>query len=136
MTKPSSGAIRVIGVFATAEDRASLREFFNNFRWTSQFVDSCSTLDQVLWPFEPDVVLTDSELARGESWKDILRSAQERPTRIPVVVSSRLADERLWAEVLNLGAYDLLVKPFIAAEVQSVVGAAAATTRPLLRRAG
>jgi DNA-binding response OmpR family regulator len=34
-----------------------------------------------------------------------------------MVVASRLADERLWAEVLNLGGYDLLVKPFNSIEV-------------------
>jgi DNA-binding response OmpR family regulator len=30
----------------------------------------------------------------------------------PLIVTSRLADERLWAEALNLGAYDVLAKPF------------------------
>jgi DNA-binding response OmpR family regulator len=33
------------------------------------------------------------------------------------IISSRLADERLWAEALNLGAYDVLAKPFDAREV-------------------
>jgi DNA-binding response OmpR family regulator len=32
-----------------------------------------------------------------------------------------LADERLWAEVLNLGAYDLLAKPFDVREVLHAV---------------
>jgi hypothetical protein len=32
-------------------------------------------------------------------------------------VTSRLADERLWAEALNLGAWDVLAKPFDADEV-------------------
>jgi len=37
------------------------------------------------------------------------------------IVSSRLADERLWAEVLNLGAFDLLLgSPFVAEEVVRV----------------
>jgi DNA-binding response OmpR family regulator len=29
-----------------------------------------------------------------------------------LIVTSRLADEKLWAEALNLGAYDVLAKPF------------------------
>jgi DNA-binding response OmpR family regulator len=41
-----------------------------------------------------------------------------------LIVSSRTADERLWAEVLNLGAYDVLVKPFDPTEVSRVVGLA------------
>jgi FixJ family two-component response regulator len=34
-----------------------------------------------------------------------------------LIVTSRLADARLWAEALNLGAYDVLAKPFDATEV-------------------
>jgi FixJ family two-component response regulator len=34
-----------------------------------------------------------------------------------LIVASRLADERLWAEALNLGAWDVLAKPFNHIEV-------------------
>jgi len=37
-------------------------------------------------------------------------------------VVSRLADERLWAEALNPGAYDMLLTPFEAEEVFRVIG--------------
>jgi DNA-binding response OmpR family regulator len=37
------------------------------------------------------------------------------------IVASRLADERLWAEALNLGAWDVLAKPFVADEVTRIV---------------
>jgi DNA-binding response OmpR family regulator len=36
-------------------------------------------------------------------------------------VTSRLADERLWAEVLSLGGYDVLMKPFDVSEVYRVI---------------
>jgi DNA-binding response OmpR family regulator len=39
-------------------------------------------------------------------------------------VTSRVADDSLWAEVLNLGAYDLLMKPFDLTEVFRVVSLA------------
>jgi len=42
----------------------------------------------------------------------------ERPF---LVVTSRLADEYLWVEVLNLGEHDVLAKPFRAPEVQWVL---------------
>jgi DNA-binding response OmpR family regulator len=41
-----------------------------------------------------------------------------------LIVTSRLADERLWAEALNLGAYDVLAKPFDKREVIRTVTAA------------
>jgi DNA-binding response OmpR family regulator len=34
-----------------------------------------------------------------------------------LIVSSRLADEYLWAEALNIGAYDVMAKPFDSREV-------------------
>ena len=41
-----------------------------------------------------------------------------------LIVTSRLADERLWAEALNLGAWDVLAKPFDADEVIRIVSIA------------
>jgi DNA-binding response OmpR family regulator len=40
------------------------------------------------------------------------------------MVTSRLADERLWAEALNLGAYDVLAKPFDGREVIRILSLA------------
>jgi DNA-binding response OmpR family regulator len=34
-----------------------------------------------------------------------------------IIVTSQFADECLWAEVLNLGGYDVLAKPFDSFEV-------------------
>jgi DNA-binding response OmpR family regulator len=137
MSQPSSGVVRVLAVFATSEDRTSLSQLFRDFRWKVQFVDSSGSLEDAFREFRPDVVLTDSVLPAGECWKDVLRSARERSGELPVIVSSRLADERLWAEVLNLGGYDLLVKPFVASEVQNVVCMACrAHHRELVMHAG
>jgi hypothetical protein len=48
--------------------------------------------------------------------------AQSRPPNL--IVASRLANGRLWAEVLNLGGYDLFVQRFVADEVGRVVSLA------------
>jgi DNA-binding response OmpR family regulator len=62
-------------------------------------------------------------LAPG-SWKDVLEQVTILPDPPPLIVASRLADERLWAETLNLGAFDVLAKPFDRTEAIRVVGAA------------
>lgn len=41
-----------------------------------------------------------------------------------VIVAARVADEALWAEVLNLGGYDVLAMPFDEEEVERVLTAA------------
>ncbi len=69
------------------------------------------------------VVLCECDLPDGK-WKDLL--SQVAPMSDPpcLIVTSRVADERLWAEVLNLGGYDVLAKPFDAQEVRRVVALA------------
>ncbi len=56
-------------------------------------------------------------LSDGHCWKDILYELQAMSDPPTLIVADRLADEALWAEVLNLGGYDLLTKPFNAREV-------------------
>jgi DNA-binding NtrC family response regulator len=72
----------------------------------------------------PWVVVCDHVLPDGD-WRDLLSDLQNVQHMPPLIVSSRLADDRLWAEVLNLGGYDLLTKPFAATEVSRVVKLAA-----------
>ncbi len=69
------------------------------------------------------VIICERDLPDGK-WKDLL--SQIAPITDPpcLIVASRLADEFLWAEVLNLGGYDVLAKPFDAEEVARVVALA------------
>ena len=69
------------------------------------------------------VVLCERDLPDGK-WKDLL--SQIAPLTDPpcLIVTSRVADEYLWAEVLNLGGYDVLAKPFDPEEVSRVVALA------------
>jgi FixJ family two-component response regulator len=57
-------------------------------------------------------------------WQDILSSVTDADNPPCLIVSSNLADERLWAEVLNEGGYDLLPKPFESKEVTRVISLA------------
>ena len=67
-----------------------------------------------------DLLLTDSELADG-SWQDVLQMVVESTMPCEMIVCSRCADESLWADVLQSGAYDLLVEPYDPQEVNRIV---------------
>jgi DNA-binding response OmpR family regulator len=69
------------------------------------------------------VILCDEDGLPG-TWEGALEETRQLTNPPAVIVTSRLADERLWAEALNLGAYDVLLKPFDREEVTRVVGAA------------
>ncbi len=70
-----------------------------------------------------DLVLTDAELPDG-SWQDLLQFVLDSRKACEIVVSSRCADEDLWAEVLQRGAYDLLVEPYDQQEVCRIIESA------------
>ena len=58
------------------------------------------------------------------NWRDLLERTQQLANPPFLIVTSRLADDHLWAEALNLGAYDVLAKPFYPCEVARVVNLA------------
>lgn len=55
------------------------------------------------------------------TWHKLLDAFQSIRKRPLLIVTSSQADDYLWAEALNLGAFDVLAKPFDAAEVTRVV---------------
>ena len=69
------------------------------------------------------LMLCDRDLPDG-NWKLLFQQTQALPSPPRCIVFSRLADEYLWAEVLNLGGQDVLQTPFVAREVRHVVDCA------------
>lgn len=66
------------------------------------------------------VVLCERDLPDG-NWKSVFEQVRDLVHAPRFIVVSRLADERLWAEVLNLGGYDVLATPLIREEVSRVL---------------
>jgi len=86
-------------------------------------VDHVETLQQARAQLQQEdygVILTEAVLSDGE-WLDALHLARQSPARLEVIVTDPQADARLWAEVLNLGAYDMLAQPFYEPEVRRIL---------------
>lgn len=95
-------------------------------------VDHASSLHQAtdrLGRENVTVILTEAHLPDGK-WTDVLNRVQQLPHPPVVLVTHRLADHALWAEVLNLGAYDLIAQPFDRGEVQRIVANACLHAAP------
>ena len=58
------------------------------------------------------------------NWKWVLNDLRALAHPPQLIVTSRTADDSLWAEVLNIGGYDVLPQPFDRDEVERVVAAA------------
>ncbi len=69
------------------------------------------------------IIISERDLSPG-TWKQVLAVINELQNPPLLIVTSRLADERLWSEVLNLGGWDVLAKPFSVKEVRWVVNMA------------
>jgi FixJ family two-component response regulator len=117
----------IVAVFPAGEDRTSLINIFGRSTWKLQFTCTLPETQIALSP-APGAVISGVRLSDGHSWNDLLCEMQKMECPPPLIVGDRLADERLWAEVLNLGGYDLLAKPFNAKEVLHVVSTACRRT--------
>ena len=82
------------------------------------------------------VILTEANLPDG-TWLDVLDLVRQVSPGAEVIVTDAGADARFWAEVLNLGAYDVIAQPFAAGEVQRILCNACSrfATEPKVARA-
>ena len=92
-----------------------------NGRWQLTFRPCVQSAVPVLRCQTVAVVLCESRTVSG-TWREMLETLDLLNDRPLLIVTSRIADESLWAEALNLGAYDVLAKPYDAVEVDRIVG--------------
>lgn len=74
-------------------------------------------------PTSYDLVFVDTELPDG-SWEDLLQLLLDSPKACEMIVCSHCGDERLWAEVIQRGAFDLLPAPYEGREVMRIIQSA------------
>ncbi|MGA3075565.1 MAG: response regulator [Bryobacteraceae bacterium] len=119
----SQKVVQVLLISPFDEDHQHLRDILKHSNWQQHDARSQSESFDFLRENVTPVVICESELPDG-NWQDVL--AQLGRMRHPplLVVTSRLADDRLWSEALNMGAYNVLAKPLNMKEVFHVVGLA------------
>ncbi|SPE33636.1 hypothetical protein SBA3_2010012 [Candidatus Sulfopaludibacter sp. SbA3] len=115
----AAATVSVMSVGRADEDQDALRNIFDTSSWELDTSHSVQTALSSLQAADVSVVLCESA-----TWREMLEALSHLPDPPLLVVTSRHADERLWAEALNLGAYDVLAKPYEPTEVIRVVSAA------------
>jgi DNA-binding response OmpR family regulator len=113
-------SVNILIVSTHRHDQAALRRILRHSHFVIAGAGSCREALDHLGRVHSAIVFCDYDLPDG-TWLDILNCVTGPSDSSFLIVTSRLADERLWAEVLNLGGFDLLAKPFEAAEVLHVV---------------
>ena len=119
----ASEKISILVVSPHPEDVSCLRHILHHRDWHINLSTTMADAALQLATQTPSVIICERDLSDG-NWKNLLQQTQLMAQAPLLLVVSRHADENLWAEVLNLGGYDVLLKPFDRAEVIRVVGMA------------
>ena len=105
------------------EDHVFLDEVFFHQGWTLYKAPRLAGAVAFLNENPVSVVITERDLPLG-GWKDVLEAIRHLPDAPLLIVASKLVDEHLWAEVLNLGGQDVIYKPFQLKELLWVLNSA------------
>jgi len=98
------------------EDAQILTSILRRENWSLHAAHSLESAFPELEERDFRLVITEKDLA-PRTWKDVWAGMRKLGAPALLVVVSRHADGELWSEVLNLGAYDVLAKPFRASEI-------------------
>ena len=115
--------VAILVVSPHAEDASALRQILRHSDWNLTFSTGAAEAAEHLTARTHSVIICERDLPDG-SWKNILQQTEQLANTPLLLVVSKHADENLWAEVLNLGGYDVLLKPFDRGEVVRVVNMA------------
>lgn len=119
LDSPAGRDIAILLIGPPDARRRTLRGILASPQWEVQEARTCREALGILEDRPVAVAICDTEVPDG-GWQALLAQLQARAKPPFLIVSSRLADERLWAEVLNLGGYDVLAQPFDSHEVLRV----------------
>jgi len=121
-----AGADRIVTVLAVSpneRDHHALRQIFSKSNWQLYEARTLRSAVALVQQKPIPVMICEADLPDG-NWRDALSLLNRSADPPLLIVTSRDADERLWAEVLNLGGYDVLPQPFDLPEVIRILGLA------------
>jgi len=119
---PPTRAPQILIVSPVSEDHTILARMLNGVCRIHD-VETCHEALSFLCYDRVPVIVCERDLPDG-SWRDMLSHVADMIEPPSLIVTSRLADEYLWSEVLNQGGCDVLAKPFSETEVRYVLGIA------------
>jgi DNA-binding NtrC family response regulator len=105
------------------EDQWALIHILRPAGWAVDTVQTCAEALRSLGMEPAPVVIVERYLPDG-NWKTLRNHLMRMELPPKLIVTSRLADERLWTEVLNLGGFDVLAQPFCATETLRCINSA------------
>jgi CheY-like chemotaxis protein len=105
--------VAVLILSRAPQDHETLRGVLSGSKWSVRNASDVPSALRLLRRNKTiSLIVCDREL-----WKEMLAKTTVMLAAPLIIVAAADADEQLWAEALNVGAYDVLAKPFETAEV-------------------
>src|SRR4051794_3320791 len=111
-----TAAIKILFIGADEHDHAVLANILANPTWVVIKAQDLAAARSALKDHNVSVVLYDCDSTQDHFTK-IADDVQQMPLPAPIIITSRLADDRLWSQALDSGVWDVLSKPLRTAEV-------------------
>lgn len=115
--------VTVLLISGSEEDHVRMDHLFHSTNWTLYHATRYHEAVEIMRRNPIAIVITEAALEDGASWRDVL-TAECQDCRPRVLVAGDPGDRNLWIEILDLGAYDLLAKPFDRNELVRLVSLA------------
>ncbi len=116
-------AVSALAVGEFQQDRPLLQNIFRELGWRLFEARDRRRAMQYLERHPVQVVIAESEMPTW-NWRKVLSDIRRLSQPPQLIVTSRTADDYLWAEVLNIGGFDVLPQPLARDEVERVIAAA------------
>lgn len=120
---PHTEPVRVLAISRFPQDHLALQRIVRHSKWVLRTTSTYAEALEIICEDPMPVVITECDLP-PYSWKDILKKLATMTNPSRLIVASDNADAELWGEVLKLGAYDVLAKPFNSAKLFASVSSA------------
>lgn len=123
MSETNDCVVSALLVGAYETDRPLVHDIFRSRAWRLFEARDRRRALECLEKNPVQVVVAESQIADW-NWRRILADLRHLTPVPQLVVTSRTADDYLWAEVLNVGGFDVLAQPLDRDEVERVIASA------------
>lgn len=123
MGKGAEARSSLLAVTRDGEDHRTLEDILAPCDWDITWTDTCAGAMAAFHRTPARLLLCEAELPDGD-WRRVWSALAGVRTPPLLIVAAKGRDDALWAEVLNVGGYDVLLKPFRLEEVVRTVHAA------------
>jgi len=117
----SRDRISVLTVLCNRREQSELVRLLSHSNWDIHCAQSLVQAAAFLRTVTVGVVVAQYQPCGEYAWRKLLEETWRVTPAPRLIVTDRLADESMWAEVLNLGAHDLIVQPFVPRDVFHVI---------------